>query len=94
MLSKTWKYEKKVLFIIALQTIIGAVVPLAGAVLPALIVNGISNGLESGITVCVAAVILLLLLCNTVAAYLSNVYETYLLNDKIGFLSALFRKIS
>ena len=91
-LSKTWKYEKKVLFIIALQTIIGAVVPLAGAILPALIVNGISNGLESGIMVWVAVVILLLLLCNTVAAYLSNVYETYLLNDKIGFLSALFRK--
>ena len=91
-LSKTWRYEKKILFIIALQTVIGAVVPLAGVALPALVVNGISNGMDSGITVQIAAVILLLLICNTVSAYLSNVYGTYLLNDKIGFLSALFRK--
>ena len=91
-LSKTWRYEKKVLFIIALQTVIGAVVPLAGVALPALVVNGISNRMDSGITVQIAAVILLLLICNTVSAYLSNVYGTYLLNDKIGFLSALFRK--
>lgn len=48
--------------------------------------------MDSGITVQIAAVILLLLICNTVSAYLSNVYGTYLLNDKIGFLSALFRK--
>ena len=91
-LSKTWRYEKRVLFIISLQTVIGAVIPLAGVVLPALVVNGISNGMDSGIAVQIAAVILLLLICNTVAAYLSNVCGTYLLNDKIGFLSALLRK--
>lgn len=91
-LSKTWKFEKRVLFVLVMQTVIGAAVPVAGAVLPALVVNGISNGMDSGITMQIAAVILLLLLCNTVSAYLSNIYGTYLLNDKIGFLSALFRQ--
>ena len=91
-LSKTWKFEKRVLFVLVLQTVIGAAVPVAGAVLPALVVNGISNGMDSGITMQIAAVILLLLLCNTVSAYLSNIYGTYVLNDKIGFLSALFRQ--
>ena len=42
-LLKTWIYEKRVILIIVLQAIIGIVVPLAGATLPALVVNGISN---------------------------------------------------
>lgn len=91
-LRKSWWYEKRVILITALQILIGVWIPLAGAALPALVVNGISHSLDMTIITKIAAVILLLLLSNTVSTYLTNVYETYLLNNKIGFLSELFRK--
>lgn len=91
-LSKTWRYEKKVILIIALQAVFGIIVPLAGATLPALVVNGISNQMGSSIILKIAIVLGMLLLCNVTMTYISNIYETYLLNNKMGFLSELFRK--
>lgn len=91
-LLKTWKYEKKVILIIVLQAIIGIVVPLAGATLPALVVNGISNHMCYSIILKIAIVLVLLLICNITMTYISSVFETYLLNNKMGFLSELFRK--
>lgn len=91
-LTKTWKYEKRLIFIIIMQIVIGVVVPLAGVTLPALVVNGISNGLDHAVIAGIAMAISVLLIMDTVAAYISNIYGTYLLNNKMGFLSALFRK--
>ena len=87
-LLKTWIYEKRVILIIVLQAIIGIVVPLAGATLPALVVNGICYS----IILKIAIVLGLLLICNITMTYISSIYETYLLNNKMGFLSELFRK--
>ncbi|MDO5422501.1 MAG: ABC transporter ATP-binding protein [Eubacteriales bacterium] len=91
-LSKTWKYEKRVLLIIGLQTVIGVISPLAGVFLPALVVNGISTELDARIMAGIAVVMLCLMIGNTAAAYIENIYSTYLMNNKIGFLSALFRQ--
>lgn len=91
-LSKTWRYEKRVILIVVLQAIFGIVVPLAGAALPALVINGISNHMGSSIMLKIAIVLGMLLLCNVTMTYISNIYETYLLNNKMGFLSELFRK--
>ena len=91
-LLKTWIYEKRVILIIVLQAIIGIVVPLAGATLPALVVNGISNDMCYSIILKIAIVLGLLLICNITMTYISSIYETYLLNNKMGFLSELFRK--
>lgn len=91
-LAKTWKYEKRVILIIILQMAIGAAMPLAGVTLPALVVNGISNGLGHAVIAGIAITLSLLLIMDTAATYISNIYGTYLLNNKIGFLSALFRK--
>lgn len=89
---KTWRYEKRVILIVVLQAIFGIVVPLAGAALPALVINGISNHMGSSIVLKIAIVLGMLLLCNVTMTYISNIYETYLLNNKMGFLSELFRK--
>lgn len=91
-LLKTWRYEKRVILIVVLQAIFGIVVPLAGAALPALVINGISNHMGSSIVLKIAIVLGMLLLCNVTMTYISNIYETYLLNNKMGFLSELFRK--
>ncbi len=45
-LSKTWKYEKRLLVVIILQTMIGVILPLSVAVLPAWVVDGIGNGID------------------------------------------------
>lgn len=91
-LTKTWIYEKKAILIIAIQTVIGAAVPLVAVILPALIVDGISSSLNYTILFKIAAIIIILLISNVTGTYIQNVYETYLLNAKIGFLSSLFRK--
>ena len=91
-LSKTWKYEKRLLVIIVLQIMIGVFLPLAVAILPAWVVDGIENGIDYRMMANIAAVLILLLVCNTVMTYLSNVRGTYLLNNKMGFLSSLFRR--
>lgn len=91
-LSKTWKYEKRLLAVILLQTMIGVILPLAVAVLPAWVVDGIENGLDYMMVAKIAAVLILLLICNTVMTYLSSIQGTYSLNNKMGFLSSLFRR--
>ena len=90
--SKTWKYEKRLLVVIILQTIIGVILPLAAAVLPAWVVDGIENGIDHMIVTKIAAVLILLLICNAVMAYLSSIQGTYLLNNKMGFLSSVLRR--
>lgn len=90
-LSKSWKYERKIIFIIISQTVIGAILPLAAAVLPAIAVNAIINKMDLYSTAKIVIVMTLILLGNIVSTYISSIYGTYLLNDKIGFLSSLFR---
>lgn len=91
-LLKTWKHEKRLILIILLQVIIGIIVPLAGALLPAVVVNGISEDMSYSTMLRIALVIALLLISNTAMTYISSIYATYFLNNKIGFLSELFRK--
>lgn len=91
-LKHTWKYEKRVIFSILIQIILGVVLPIAGVFLPALVVGSISDGLNYSKVAGAFSILLFLLVINTFSTYLSNMYGTYLLNNKIGFLSALFRK--
>ncbi len=91
-LKKTWKYEKRIIFSLLIQIILGVVLPIASVFLPALVVGSISDGLNYSMVAGVFFILLFLLVINTLSTYLSNMYETYLLNNKIGFLSALFRK--
>lgn len=90
-LKYTWKYEKRVIFAILVQVILGVIIPIAGVFLPALVVGSISNGLDYTMIAGVFFILVLLLVINTLSTYVSNMYGTYLLNNKIGFLSALFR---
>lgn len=91
-LKKTWKYEKRIIFSLLIQIILGIVLPIAGVFLPALVVGSISHGLNYAMIAGIFSILLFLLVINTLSTYLSSMYETYLLNNKIGFLSALFRK--
>ena len=91
-LSKTWKYEKRLIIIIFFQIMIGVILPLATAVLPAWIVDAIGNGMNHITIARLAVVIILLMICNTAVTYIASIQETYLLNSKMGFLSSLLRK--
>ena len=91
-LEKTWKYERRIIFSLLIQIVLGVVLPIAGVFLPALVVGSISNELNYSMVAGVFSILLFLLVINTLSTYLSNVYGTYLLNNKIGFLSALFKK--
>ena len=91
-LKKTWKYERRIIYSIIIQVILGVVVPIAGVFLPALVVGSISNGLNYNMLAAMFSILICLLVINTLSTYLSNMYGTYLLNNKIGFLSSLFRK--
>ena len=90
-LSKTWKYEKRLIIIILFQIMIGVILPLATAVLPAWIVDAIGNGMNHITIARLAVVIILLMICNTAVTYIASIQETYLLNSKMGFLSSLLR---
>lgn len=92
-LKMTWKYERRIIFSLLIQIILGVVLPIAGVFLPALVVGSISDGLNCSMIVGVFSVLLFLLVINTLSTFLSNMYGTYLLNNKIGFLSALFSKM-
>ena len=59
-----------------LQAIIGIVVPLAGATLPALVVNGISNDMCYSIILKIAIVLGLLLICNITMTYICLLYTS------------------
>lgn len=91
-LKKTWKYERRIIYSLLIQITLGVLLPISGVFLPALVVGSISGGLNCGMVAGVFAILLFLLVINTLSAYLSNMYGTYLLNNKIGFLSDLFRK--
>ena len=71
---------------------IGVILPLATAVLPAWIVDAIGNGMNHITIARLAVVIILLMICNTAVTYIASIQETYLLNSKMGFLSSLLRK--
>ena len=45
-LKKTWKYEKRIIFSLLIQIILGVVLPIASVFLPALVVGSISDGLN------------------------------------------------
>ena len=78
-LSKTWKYEKRLIIIILFQIMIGVILPLATAVLPAWIVDAIGNGMNHITIARLAVVIILLMICNTAVTYIASIQETYLL---------------
>lgn len=91
-LKKTWKYEKRTIFSIIIQIILGVVVPIADVILPALVIGSIEYGLNSSMVVIIFCILLFILGINILSTYLNNMYGLYILNNKIGFLSELFRK--
>ena len=92
-LSQTWKLEQRILFIIFFQVIIGVVVPLITIYLPTAALSGILGFLGvNQLFFRIIILVLALIACNIINAYMDATYETYLLNNKIHFLTALFRK--
>ncbi len=73
-LKHTWKYENRIIFSILIQIILGAVLPISGVLLPALMVGSISDGLNYSMVASVFSILLFLLVINTLSTYLSNMY--------------------
>lgn len=91
--SKTWHYEKPIILIMFLQIATGVLIPFIGIYLPAIILDGIAGNTELNVMFrSLFALLLILTACNTVKSYISSIYETHLLNNKIHFLTDLFRK--
>ncbi len=92
-LKKTWKYEKAILGILGLQTLVGVFVPWISMYLPVVVLDGISRQITRNMLwFGVAGLIVLLTSCNIVRAYVDASYDTHLMNNKIHYLADLFRK--
>lgn len=92
-LTRTWKYERSFIFIILLQVIIGVLVPFIAIYLPSTMLNGIIGITETNVMfIRLLGLLLALAICNYINTYITSIYETHLLNNKIHFLTDLFRK--
>ena len=92
-LSKTWKYERPIILIIFLQVISGVLVPLISIYLPSTMLNSIIGITETNVMFMrLIGILLALAICNCINAYITSIYETHLLNNKMHFLTNLFRK--
>ena len=92
-MKKTWKYEKAILGILGLQTLVGVFVPWISMYLPVVVLDGISGQITRNMLwFGVAGLIVLLTSCNIVRAYVDASYDTHLMNNKIHYLADLFRK--
>jgi len=91
--TKTWKNEKPIILIIILQVIIGVLVPLITICLPSAMLNGIIGITETKVMLTrLLGLLFALAVCNFINAYITSIYKTNLLNNKIHFLTDLFRK--
>ncbi len=90
-LYKTWKHGRRPLLIILLQVIIEMLVPLIAVLLPSMLLAVLAKTTDSTYMFW-KLFFLLIVLCaiNCGNIYLTSVNETYLLNNKIHFLTDLF----
>ncbi len=92
-ISKTWKYEKMILIILALQTLIGVCTPFISMYLPVAALEGISGEISpTRMWTLIISLIFFLTICNMARAYIDAGYDTHLMNNKIHYLTDLFRK--
>ena len=92
-LSRTWKYEKAIIGILLLQTIIGVTTPFISMYLPVVTLKGITGELPiERMWMETISLIVILMLCNTINAYINADFDTHLMNNKIHYLADLFHK--
>lgn len=89
----TWLYEPKVIAIILLQVALGVAVPLMAIYLPAVLLDGITGvtSLDNMFRV-VFGLLMAGLFLNMISVYSASIYQTYIANNKIRFLTDLFKK--
>ena len=76
-LSRTWKYEKAIIGILLLQTIIGVTTPFISMYLPVVTLKGITGELPiERMWMETISLIVILMLCNTINAYINADFDT------------------
>lgn len=92
-LTKTWMYERVVIAFLAVQVISGIVIPLIPIYLSSAIVNGVIHSSQMGHMLSIlCGLMIILAISNFANSYISSVYETHIMNNKMHFLTDLFRK--
>ena len=92
-LSRTWKYEKAIIGILLLQTIIGVATPFISMYLPVVTLKGITGELPiECMWMETISLIVILMVCNIINAYINADFDTHLMNNKIHYLADLFHK--
>lgn len=92
-LKKSWVNDKAILLILLIQTVTGIAIPFISVYLPTMTLKAITERTEfDKMLINIIILILLITICNCISAYCEAVYDTYLMNNKIKYLTDLYRK--
>jgi len=92
-LHNTWDWERPIVFFLLTQAIIGLCTPFISIYMPSVILSGVTGAISLRTLLIVVGVLsLVFALCNIANAYIQAVNETHLTNNKIHYLTEVFKK--
>ena len=92
-LHNTWNWERPIVFFLLIQAIIGVCTPFISIYMPSVILSGVTGEISLQTLLIVVGVLsLVFALCNIVNEYIRAVNETHLTNNKVFYLTEIFKK--
>ena len=92
-LRNTWNWERPIVVFLLLQAIIGMVMPFAGIYIPTVILSGVTGEISfQNALIIVGVMSFVFALCNVVNEYIHAVNEMHLTNNKVHYLTEVFKK--
>ena len=92
-LHNTWNWERPIVFFLLIQAIIGVCTPFISIYMPSVILSGVTGEISlQTLLIVVGALSLVFALCNIAKEYIRAVNETHLTNNKIFYLTEIFKK--
>lgn len=92
-LRNAWKWERVILCYILIQAIVGVLMPAFGIYLPAIVLQGVTGTRSPQAMLCiVGGLALCVAIFSFIASYLNSIITTNIMNNKIRYLSEMFKK--
>ncbi len=89
----TWNWERSIIFFLLMQAIIGVCTPFISIYMPSVILSGVTGEISLQRLLCiVGALSFVFALCNMINSYIQAVNETHLTNNKVHYLTEIFKK--
>ena len=92
-LHNTWNWERLIIIFLILQAIIGVCTPFISIYMPSVILSGVTGEISlQTLFIVVGVLSLVFASCNVVNEYIKAVNETHLTNNKVHYLTEIFKK--